>query len=86
MDPTFPTEVRRYEDIHDCAVWLASIQPRPERIVIADFGGRDNALDTLVKTIQGSPELQSLKLTIVAVGNQQKVQTLILFWYKEPCR
>ncbi|KAL3443602.1 hypothetical protein BJX65DRAFT_285077 [Aspergillus insuetus] len=76
MHPTFPTKLLCYEDIPACAEWLASIQPNPERIVIADFGGRDGSLDTLVTTIQGSPELQSLKLTIVAVGNQQKIYTI----------
>jgi hypothetical protein len=36
----------------------------------------------LAKTIEESTILQSLKLTIVAVGNQQKVQKHTLSWYK----
>ncbi|CEN62040.1 hypothetical protein ASPCAL08682 [Aspergillus calidoustus] len=76
MAPPFPTKTVLYEDIPKSAEWIASIEPTLERIVIADFGGRDGALDTLVKTIQESTELRSLKLTIIAVGNQQKIYTI----------
>ncbi|KAL3485447.1 hypothetical protein BJX62DRAFT_247507 [Aspergillus germanicus] len=76
MAPVFPTKALHYQNIPHCAEWLASIDRRPERIVIADFGGRDGALDTLVKTIQDSAELHSAKVTVIAVGNQQKIYTI----------
>jgi hypothetical protein len=77
MAPVIPTKALHYEDIPHCAEWLSSIHPSPERIVIADFGGRDGALDTLVETYQEATELHSAKVTVIAVGNQQKVCALI---------
>ncbi|KAJ0415300.1 hypothetical protein BJY00DRAFT_266458 [Aspergillus carlsbadensis] len=76
MNPSFPTKAILYEDIPHCVEWLLNSQPRPERIVIADFGGRDGALDTLAETVRDNAELHSLKMTIIAVGNQQKIFTI----------
>ncbi|KAL2815308.1 hypothetical protein BJX63DRAFT_390071 [Aspergillus granulosus] len=72
----FPTKVLAYSDIEQSAEWLASIEPKPERIIIADFGARDGALAPLVQTIQDHAGLQALKLTIIAIGNEQKVYTI----------
>ncbi|KAL2825741.1 hypothetical protein BDW59DRAFT_145868 [Aspergillus cavernicola] len=71
--PSFPVKALGYEDITHSGEWLAGI--KAERIVIADFGARDGALDDLIKVIQSNPELDSLKVTIMQVGKQQKVPT-----------
>ncbi|KAL4933177.1 DUF2855 family protein [Aspergillus undulatus] len=76
LSPKFPAKALAYSDIAQCSKWLASLKPRPQRIIIADFGARDGALESLIETIQDSGELQSLKMTIIAVGNQQKVYTM----------
>ncbi|RDW76866.1 DUF2855 family protein [Aspergillus mulundensis] len=71
--PNFPVKVLPYTEIAQAAPWLERLEAKPERIVIADFGGRDGTLDVLLETIQ-STGLQSAKVTIIAVGNQQKVR------------
>lgn len=69
--PQFPVGAIAYEDVVSSGRWIAKLMP--ERVVVADFGARDGALDGLVKSIESTPELQSMKVTVLAVGNQQKV-------------
>ncbi|KAL4862999.1 hypothetical protein BDV12DRAFT_178044 [Aspergillus spectabilis] len=71
--PQFPVKAVSYGDVEGAAEWIASV--KPERIVIADFGARDGALGKLVEGIKGNGDLKSAKLTVLAVGNQQKVYT-----------
>lgn len=69
--PQFPVGAIAYEDVVSSGAWIARL--RPERVVVADFGARDGALNGIVKAIESTPELQSTKVTVLAVGNQQKV-------------
>jgi hypothetical protein len=65
-----------YENIgsEETAEWLAS--RKAEKIVIVDFGGRGNALEETLSLIKNHAELQSCKVVIVKVGNEQKVYSM----------
>lgn len=45
------------------------------KIVIVDFGARDNILDQLVESMKNHPVLRSCTLAIIQVGSQQKIYT-----------
>ncbi|KAL4744709.1 hypothetical protein BDW72DRAFT_77305 [Aspergillus terricola var. indicus] len=72
----FPVGTLGYQDVESAATWLASVEPTPERIVIADFGSRDGVLEGMVEDIKRTETLQGVEIVIIAVGNQQKVYTL----------
>ncbi|KAL5342197.1 hypothetical protein BJX70DRAFT_338341 [Aspergillus crustosus] len=71
--PSFPVKAISYADVQDASEWIVSL--KPEKIVIADFGGRNGALDKLVAGIKRNAELQSARVVVIAIGNQQKVYT-----------
>ncbi|KAJ6186545.1 hypothetical protein N7519_007846 [Penicillium mononematosum] len=70
------SKVVGYGDINskESAEWLAS--RKASKIVIIDFGGRGNALDDTLSLIRNYAELQSCKVVIVKVGNEQKVYSM----------
>ncbi|KAL4971933.1 hypothetical protein BDW66DRAFT_155176 [Aspergillus desertorum] len=61
-----------YPDVGLAGKWIAGVAPRPERIVIADFGGRAGTLERVVDNIKTNESLQDVKAVIIAVGNEQK--------------
>ncbi|KAJ5371763.1 Protein of unknown function DUF2855 [Penicillium concentricum] len=71
-----PSKAVRYQDItsDETADWLAS--RKAKKIVIVDFGGRANALEDTLSLIKNHAELQSCKVVIVNVGNEQKVYSM----------
>ncbi|KAJ5153766.1 Protein of unknown function DUF2855 [Penicillium coprophilum] len=71
-----PSKAVGYGDIksEENAEWLASC--KAEKIVIVDFGGRANALEDTLSLIKNHAELQSCKVVIVQVGNEQKVYSM----------
>ncbi|KAJ5520930.1 hypothetical protein N7463_001383 [Penicillium fimorum] len=71
-----PSKAVGYVDIksEENAEWLAS--RKAEKIVIVDFGGRPNALEDTLSLIKNHAELQSCKVVIVQVGNEQKVYSM----------
>ncbi|CAI7590887.1 unnamed protein product [Penicillium glandicola] len=73
LGASVPTKVVGYEGIasKESAEWLASC--KASKIVIVDFGGRANALEDTLSLIKNHTELQSCKVVIVQVGNEQKV-------------
>ncbi|KAL4876351.1 hypothetical protein BJY04DRAFT_200065 [Aspergillus karnatakaensis] len=71
--PSFPVKAIAYEDVHSADGWIAD--QKPDKIVVADFGARDEALQRVVDGIKTKSELKDVKLVIMAVGNQQKVYT-----------
>ncbi|KAL3471151.1 hypothetical protein BJX99DRAFT_238024 [Aspergillus californicus] len=68
-----PAKALSYEDIEQSGEWLAGIEA--ERIVIADFGAREGALDKLLDSIKGRGKHQSSQITIFRIGYEQKVYT-----------
>ncbi|KGO46291.1 Protein of unknown function DUF2855 [Penicillium expansum] len=73
LPTSVPSKVVAYGDVDSkgSAEWLAS--RKPSKIVIIDFGGRANALKDTLSLIKNHTELQSCKVVIVQVGNEQKV-------------
>ncbi|KAL3448199.1 hypothetical protein BJX65DRAFT_307475 [Aspergillus insuetus] len=71
--PQFPVKAVGYEEVESVESWLSDA--KAERIIIADFGARYGALDILRGVIDKSASLKGLKLTILQIGNQQKVYT-----------
>lgn len=69
--PQFPVGAIAYEDVGSSGEWIARL--KPERVVVADFGARDGSLDGFVKVVKSTPDLQSTKIMVLAVGNQQRV-------------
>lgn len=76
LPTSVPSKVVRYRDINskESAEWLAS--RKASKIVIVDFGGRANALNDTLSLIKSHAELQSCKVVIVQVGNEQKVYSM----------
>ncbi|KAL6235026.1 hypothetical protein BDW75DRAFT_230632 [Aspergillus navahoensis] len=64
-----------YPDVGLAGKWIAGVEPTPEKIVIADFGGRDGVLERVVEDIKRNESLHEVKAVVIAVGNQQKVYT-----------
>lgn len=46
---------------------------KPQKLVIVDFGGRDNALKRLMGCVNEKPELKEAQTVILQVGGEQKV-------------
>ncbi|KAI2674363.1 hypothetical protein CBS147333_8208 [Penicillium roqueforti] len=71
-----PSKVVGYGGVgsEECAEWLVS--RGPSKIVIVDFGGQGNALKDTLSLIKNHAELQSCKVVIVQVGNEQKVYSM----------
>lgn len=47
---------------------------KPQKIILVDFGARDNAVKNLMGFLSAKPELEGLETVIVHVGGEQKVQ------------
>ncbi|KAJ5971383.1 uncharacterized protein N7479_001301 [Penicillium vulpinum] len=76
LPTSVPSKVVAYEDIgsEESAEWLAS--RKASKIVIVDFGGRENSLTDTLSLIKNHAELQSSKVVIVSVGKEQKVYSV----------
>ncbi|KAJ6159647.1 hypothetical protein N7497_004184 [Penicillium chrysogenum] len=76
LPSSVPSKVVGYGDIDskESAEWLAS--RKASKIVIVDFGGRGSALDDTLSLISNHAGLQSCKVVIVKVGNEQKVYSM----------
>jgi hypothetical protein len=72
--PQFPVKAVGYDEVESVETWLSDA--KGERIIIADFGARFGALDRLRGVIDSSVSLKDLKVTILQIGNQQKVCSL----------
>ncbi|KAI9926176.1 hypothetical protein ASPWEDRAFT_174900 [Aspergillus wentii DTO 134E9] len=66
-----PTKASGYSDIAGGVEWAAGLKPK--KLVIIDFGARDNAVKKLVESVNESPELKEVKTVIIHVGSEQKV-------------
>jgi hypothetical protein len=68
-----PFKAVGYENVgsDETGKWLAS--RKASKIVIVDFGSRASVLQELLSLIKSRPDLQSCKVVIVQVGNEQKV-------------
>ncbi|KAL2816535.1 hypothetical protein BJX63DRAFT_138521 [Aspergillus granulosus] len=71
--PQFPVKAVLYDDIELVDAWLSCINAN--RIVIADFGARDGVLDRLRAVIGKNEASKDSNVTILQIGNQQKVYT-----------
>ena len=73
LSTSVPSKVVGYGEIDskESCEWLVSCNA--SKIVILDFGGRGNALNDTLSLIKKNAELQSCKVVIVKVGNEQKV-------------
>lgn len=76
LKSTIPIKVVDYSDTSKSLGWIADL--KPSRIVILDFGGRGNAVSGLHDSIKTHSDLKALKLTIVQIGNEQKVSLNII--------
>ncbi|KAL5042755.1 hypothetical protein BDW71DRAFT_216724 [Aspergillus fruticulosus] len=64
-----------YPDVGLAGKWIAGVKPTPERIVIADFGGRAGVLERVVEDIKRNESLQDVESVVISVGKEQKVYT-----------
>lgn len=46
---------------------------KPKKLVVVDFGGRDNAMRKLMGYVDEKPELKEVETVILQVGGEQKV-------------
>ncbi|KAE8363612.1 hypothetical protein BDV27DRAFT_165322 [Aspergillus caelatus] len=68
-----PVKALAYSDVDRAVPWLVGLEP--SKLVIIDYGARDNALLRLRELVQSHEALQSCKVVIILVGGQQKVYT-----------
>ncbi|KFY61870.1 hypothetical protein V496_04829 [Pseudogymnoascus sp. VKM F-4515 (FW-2607)] len=73
LQPPYPTRTIAYSEICETLEWMAGL--KAFKIVIVDFGARDNILDQLVESMKNHPVLRSCTLAIIQVGSQQKIYT-----------
>ncbi|KAF2174081.1 hypothetical protein M409DRAFT_16354 [Zasmidium cellare ATCC 36951] len=68
----FETKIVGYEDITSETLmrWIEGLKPK--RLIIIDFASRGTSLQTLMTTLQSTPSLGSLPLTIIGVGSESK--------------
>ncbi|CEL04019.1 hypothetical protein ASPCAL05153 [Aspergillus calidoustus] len=71
--PQFPVKAIGYDEVESVGAWLNDAEAK--RIIIADFGARDGALDGLRGVIENSDSSKGVTVTILQIGNQQKVYT-----------
>lgn len=69
-----PTKVLSYTELGPEVLEWMQAQTRASRIVIVDFGARGNVLEELLGRITDHASLQTLGVTILQVGSQQKVR------------
>lgn len=72
-----PSEAFRYSQL-DAAVNRAA-GFKPQKLVIVDFGGRDNALKSFMGYANEKPELKEAQTVILQVGGEQKVHLFAIF-------
>lgn len=70
-----PTKAISYNDVSDAPGWVTGL--KPSRIVIVDYGARENALANLVDTFKNEESLANIKMTVLQVGSQQKVRNTL---------
>lgn len=69
----YPTKTIAYSEISDSLDWMVGL--RASKMVVLDFGSRGTALDHLLESTKNHPVLQSSKIVIIQVGNQQKASS-----------
>ncbi|GAB1195846.1 hypothetical protein APSETT444_005111 [Aspergillus pseudonomiae] len=68
-----PVKALAYSDVDQAVPWLVGL--KPSKLVIIDYGARDNVLLRLRELVQTHVALQNCKVVIIQVGGQQKVYT-----------
>ncbi len=76
LQSSFETRTTSYSETSDSLEWMAGL--KASRIVIVDCGARAETLDQLLDSIKDHSTLQSLKMVIVQVGDQQKASPTAL--------
>jgi Protein of unknown function (DUF2855) len=71
LQSSYPAKAIAYSEISNSIEWVANLNT--SKIVIIDFGARDNALDELLDSINIHSGLRTNELSIIQVGSQQKV-------------
>lgn len=71
-----PSEVFKYSQL-DGAVHR-SAELKPQKLVIVDFGARDQALKRFMGLLHENPELKTTQTAIVHIGSEQKVHMFCL--------
>ena len=66
-----PVKALAYSDVDQAVPWLVGL--KPSKLVIIDYGARDNVLLRLRELVQTHEALQNCKVVIIQVGGQQKV-------------
>lgn len=69
--PAGPVKALAYSDVDRAVPWLVSL--KPAKLVIIDYGARDNVLVRLRELVQSNEALKDCKVVIIQVGSQQKV-------------
>ncbi|KAK6831914.1 hypothetical protein RU639_002821 [Aspergillus parasiticus] len=70
---TGPVKALGYSDVDRVVPWLVGL--KPAKLVIVDYGARDNVLVRIRELVQSHEALQECKVVIIQVGSQQKVYT-----------
>lgn len=72
-----PSEAFSYSQLDTAVDRAAGFKPR--KLIIVDFGGRDNALRKFMGYVNEKPELKEAESVILQIGGEQKVPLITLF-------
>ncbi|KAL4905558.1 hypothetical protein BDW74DRAFT_177927 [Aspergillus multicolor] len=76
MNPNFPVGTFSYADVGRAGGWIAGLEAKPQKIVVADFGSRDGVLQGVVQDIKSHEQSKDTEIVVLAVGGQQKVYSM----------
>lgn len=74
-----PSRVFSYSQLDGVVDMAAGL--KPQKLVIVDFGARDNALRKFMGLLDEKPGLKGVQTVIVQVGGEQKVQSVSPPWF-----
>ena len=74
-----PSRVFSYSQLDGVLDMAAGL--KPQKLVIVDFGARDNALRKFMGLLDEKPGLKGVQTVIVQVGGEQKVQSVFPPWF-----
>ncbi len=76
LQSSFQTRTISYSEVPESLNWMAG--RTASKIIIVDFGARDNTLDQLLESIKNHSTLEEFNVVVVQVGNQQKASPTAL--------
>ncbi|KAK2743658.1 hypothetical protein FQN57_004767 [Myotisia sp. PD_48] len=70
LNPAYATKVISYTDVFESLDWIESL--KPSKIILLDFGSRENTTKKFYDVINAHPRFSSIKVIVIKIGSEQK--------------